>query len=73
MIWIGARVDEIWLHLVLACTSVGGGCSVSPGCVCIGRWRLVWDEVYLSNNPLSSDSVNTHMPRLKDRGVIVWS
>ena len=29
------------------------------------------DEVYLSNNPLSSTSINTHIPALESRGVTV--
>jgi len=33
---------------------------------------LQGDEVYLSNNPLSATSVNTYMPQLRARGVIVY-
>jgi len=29
------------------------------------------DEVYLSGNPLSSASINTYIPQLEARGVIV--
>ena len=30
------------------------------------------DEVYLVGNPLNAESVNTHIPELEGRGVIVW-
>jgi Leucine-rich repeat (LRR) protein len=30
------------------------------------------DEVYLSNNPLSSTSMNTYIPQLQGRGVVVY-
>jgi hypothetical protein len=29
------------------------------------------DEVHLTGNPLSTDSVNTYIPQLEERGVIV--
>jgi hypothetical protein len=30
------------------------------------------DEVYLWNNPLNSDSINTYIPELEARGVTVY-
>ena len=35
------------------------------------EWLLWGPEVYLSGNPLSSDSVNTYIPQLQARGVTV--
>jgi len=39
----------------------------------VANWGLEGgDEVYLVGNPLSAESVNTHIPELEGRGVIVY-